>query len=381
MLETEQEYKDNLLPIYYNAWENDDNDDALIPLLAELKILLGEDYKDQWKSIGEAAFFLIKKSTYGLTRLITQGLIDPQNIEDDLNKAKDIIEKGVTENWINTEILAYEKTQEQKKKFISSLNQLLKETGKKAVFFVDELDRCRPTFAVETLERIKHLFSIERFYFIIGVDNAQLSHSVKAMYGQEMDAMGYLRRFIDIEANLPEPSIGKFYRQYTEDIDNYLTVSHSCILQNSPDKISLRDCKKLALWVKVLTAKPSHALTDTIIGIFLVIKLKRPRLCQILNYEQFNKEDYLNLKNECIDYISKIGKSTLMIDWLKEFKEYLDFLELCSEGNKEWDIILKDQSAPYNFNFNFLDRSSRDVIRDRLSMVDHIGLYQDSQVS
>ncbi|WP_419182173.1 P-loop NTPase fold protein [Pantoea ananatis] len=31
--------------------------------------------------------------------------------------------------------------------------------------FVDELDRCRPTYAIEMLETIKHLFSIENVVY------------------------------------------------------------------------------------------------------------------------------------------------------------------------------------------------------------------------
>ena len=36
--------------------------------------------------------------------------------------------------------------------------------------FIDELDRCRPTYAIELLERIKHLLDIDGLVFILAMD-------------------------------------------------------------------------------------------------------------------------------------------------------------------------------------------------------------------
>jgi predicted KAP-like P-loop ATPase len=62
---------------------------------------------------------------------------------------------------------------------------------------VDELDRCRPTYAIQTLELVKHLFNVPGLIFIFALDIEQLSHSVQTVYGQNMDAQGYLCRFFD----------------------------------------------------------------------------------------------------------------------------------------------------------------------------------------
>ena len=78
--------------------------------------------------------------------------------------------------------------------------------GKPLVVLVDELDRCRPTYAIELLEVAKHLFSVDRIVFVLCLDRAQLACSVKAIYGESFDADGYLRRFFDIDYRLPDPS-------------------------------------------------------------------------------------------------------------------------------------------------------------------------------
>jgi len=63
--------------------------------------------------------------------------------------------------------------------------------------FVDELDRCRPLYAIKLLEEMKHLFEIDGVVFIVSTDSDQLSHSIKAVYGNEFDARKYLRKFFD----------------------------------------------------------------------------------------------------------------------------------------------------------------------------------------
>lgn len=70
---------------------------------------------------------------------------------------------------------------------------------------VDELDRCRPDYAIELLEGIKHLFGVKGIYFVVATNIDQLSESVKAVYGTGFDGARYLKRFFDLEYTLPEP--------------------------------------------------------------------------------------------------------------------------------------------------------------------------------
>ena len=78
---------------------------------------------------------------------------------------------------------------------------------------IDELDRCRPSYAVELLEVAKHLFAVEHIVFVLAVNLDQLAHSVRALYGGDFDAKGYLRRFVDVDFYLPEPDRDAFIRE------------------------------------------------------------------------------------------------------------------------------------------------------------------------
>lgn len=75
---------------------------------------------------------------------------------------------------------------------------------KKFVFVVDELDRCRPDFALDTLEVIKHFFFVPGVHFVLGVNFSELLNTVKVRYGDKVDALTYLQKFVTISISLPE---------------------------------------------------------------------------------------------------------------------------------------------------------------------------------
>jgi hypothetical protein len=72
--------------------------------------------------------------------------------------------------------------------------------------FVDELDRCKPIFAVGLLEAVKHIFDVPGVCVVIATNMEQLAHTIKAVYGQGFDARTYLQRFFDATYALPVAS-------------------------------------------------------------------------------------------------------------------------------------------------------------------------------
>lgn len=79
------------------------------------------------------------------------------------------------------------------------------EQRKPLVVFIDELDRCCPTYAIELLELAKHLFAVDGVMFVLGVNRSELAESVKAVYGDSFNAEGYLHRFFDLDIRLQSP--------------------------------------------------------------------------------------------------------------------------------------------------------------------------------
>lgn len=74
------------------------------------------------------------------------------------------------------------------------------------VFLVDELDRCRPDFALGVLERIKHVFGVPGVCFVLVTNIADLQQSVRRAYG-EVRARTYLERFFDLRFRLPDRAL------------------------------------------------------------------------------------------------------------------------------------------------------------------------------
>jgi len=122
------------------------------------------------------------------------------------------------------------------------------------VIVIDELDRCRPDYALEMLEVIKHLFAVPRLHFVLGVNLTALEAMVRARYGTEIDARTYLGKFIQVTLTLPDevgdgdqsqkailPYLDHLVR--TKGIKDYIAVplrkQIKVVARNNP--VSLRD--------------------------------------------------------------------------------------------------------------------------------------------
>ena len=85
--------------------------------------------------------------------------------------------------------------------------------AKPLVFIIDELDRCRPSFSIEVLEKAKHFFNVENIIFVLGADKEQLgSFHKSSIWTIDLNVNGYLRRFIDLDYVLPPPNKGLFVK-------------------------------------------------------------------------------------------------------------------------------------------------------------------------
>ena len=115
----------------------------------------------------------------------------------------------------DNEVTGYQKAKDSVEKFRAALEDMAETLSKASdnrplIVMIDELDRCRPSYAVELLEVAKHLFAVDRIVFVLAVNRSQLAHSIKAVYGSSFDAVGYLRRFFDVDFRLPSPVRDQF---------------------------------------------------------------------------------------------------------------------------------------------------------------------------
>lgn len=174
--------------VYYNAWENDCDDDPLVSLIEAL----ASDDKTEW---GRRSKVVLNKVLDGILRKFTG--VDALSLRRALDdRAVDLLDAA-----------AVRRAGRQKLKEL--LAKLVEETREKEEFgvvvVIDELDRCKPTFAIELLERVKHVLNVPGLVFVFGVNMITLRETVKAVYG-DIDAHQYLLRMLNATLHMP-PSV------------------------------------------------------------------------------------------------------------------------------------------------------------------------------
>ncbi|TFF14269.1 NTPase [Pseudomonas sp. BCA14] len=217
--------------VYFSAWETDFAVDPLLAFLGEMNsglsgFLKGDSKKSKaWAKAKEAGAHILRRGIPVGVKIATAGLLDADKLlEDEAAKFTEALSKDV--------IGAYSNNKKAIAEFKKNVAEVLKGgdgEAEKLYVFVDELDRCRPTYAIELLERIKHLLDIEGLVFVLALDKVQLAHSVRAVYGAEFDALGYLKRFIDVEFTLPSVGVNFFIKHLFAhlELDNYFATRNT----------------------------------------------------------------------------------------------------------------------------------------------------------
>ncbi len=192
---------------YFNAWKVDYVTDPLVALVSSIdKIQLGVDeagvnFRKHLGSVKKVTSLVAKRGLMAAGKALTLGALDLEKeieaaaAEFSGNAIGDIVDA------FNRECEVLQRFREELKAAIDQLPLAGKETN--LILFIDELDRCRPSFAIELLERIKHLFDIPNVIFVLSIDKQQLEASTAAVYGSAINAPEYLRRFIDLEFGIP----------------------------------------------------------------------------------------------------------------------------------------------------------------------------------
>ena len=198
---TQELQNQNYPVVQFNAWENDFTGNAMVALSSELTDALRKydsnigKVEDLKAGLGK----IIENSAVTAVRLVTSGVVDLGSL----------VNKGdMLANYAESLALI--------KKFKTNLKDFANELKEKeqkncpVVVVIDELDRCRPLYAIELLEVAKHLFSVENIVFVLAINLRELGHSIKAVYGRDFDSHEYLERFIDITIPLPKAKREQF---------------------------------------------------------------------------------------------------------------------------------------------------------------------------
>lgn len=219
--------------VYYDAWENDNDDDPILSLVMNIAQQVNEDF-----SSNLSENFL----------KITASILSHFTKKDWSSIANNLIGSSPLD------ALKYQKGLEAEIK--EWLDNLLAERGERLIVFIDELDRCKPEYAVKLLERIKHYFTNERITFVFSVNCKELQHTIKKHYGNEFDACRYLDRFFNLRLELPAVDKKLFYKSIDFNT-NYIydTVCNAVIEKFN---FSMRETTRYLQMTKFAAYKPTH---------------------------------------------------------------------------------------------------------------------------
>lgn len=309
---------------YYNAWENDAINMPVQSLIFQLIKHFNMKYENELnlKEVGKSVLDVFIK-------IGSMGLIGMDNISNE--KFKQVDYEQLMSDISNIENL--------KKCLNNVIDQILRERKNRLTIIIDELDRCRPTYAIEMLECIKHFYNNDKVSFLVVTNNTQLAKTVKKVYGQEYNGDLYLNRFYDVVINLNYNTTAKidyasliFDRKLNEtDILNEIIMT--CI---SFFNMELRQINAFCVCVK--TAERSLSLDND----------------DILPYEECEK--YISFYFCCITYALNISKTD-------EIKSFTSGKWDCLDEFINYNIKLLKWFEGYEF---FKDKLSKDKTNSQL---------------
>ena len=362
---------ENFKAIYFNAWEDDFCNDPLLAILGQLSHYFKKSTLEAFAdNVIEIAIPLLQENLLGVLNKTT-------GLTLQLPDAK---EKTLVEEY-----LAQRATKDKLKQHLSDLsNAVIEETERPLVFIIDELDRCRPTFAIELLERVKHIFDIQNMVFIFGINRDQLCVSLDSEYGH-IDTDTYLRRFFDIELNLPEVDIevyckhvidkfglNEFFSSMSTEansrvhIDEFRFAYDSFPLIWARLGLSLRDIDYCVGTIAMLgkSLELRHFMYPLVFGMLIPLKIKNPEL-----YRRFIQKKCL--ASEVINYLDSDLSSQTFNDIENTRFDYMEgYLYLAENSNSFSNSAIPTATSQLELLANGADMTAPNYLSERLKKAD-----------
>lgn len=315
----------------------------------------------------------------------------------------EIIKVCEPNNAIDNGIAHLLKEQSKSEEYINKLKEILSNmaSGHKIIIFIDELDRCRPDYALDMLEVVKHIFDLQNVKIILVTNSEQLRAMINHRYGEKVDSHQYLDKFIKIKIILPKEIIEQRYgdkkiASYTyflnllrenslshplkineQESDRTVNLIHNLVRYNN---ITLRNIESIVRILKLCYIFSEREMDDSreIEGVFYIFI----SFLYIINLNLF-----LQIKNNIADAddiasFLLIEKNSLQIDEYVDYKNLL-FLICLSKCNKNKEKYILPNFSSYNwdryrhyfmgrfdYELNILEQRKRST--DKLKIFDEI---------
>lgn len=304
--------------VYFDAFKHDFLDDPLIALTGAIaeRFEEADDITAQkaWKQAKQVAPALGRALVRTGVSVATAGLVTKADelAEAAINTVSGELDGAVAEFW---------KRENGKRAAMNAFRRALIDLTepkssngaeavptKKLVIVVDELDRCRPDYALSLLETIKHFFDVAGVHFILGVNLTELQNCVRARYGEQTNSNGYLQKFFNLQFELPietrmssNSTLQKYLQNISDSIDCENTQGIELLnLYTKKERVvrslSFRDLERLSTLAIVtprLDTEWGGKYAKWLIPGLLILKVKNPKVYSELRVGKFSKDEVL----------------------------------------------------------------------------------------
>ncbi|MEX0277692.1 MAG: P-loop NTPase fold protein [Ruegeria sp.] len=365
--------------VYFDAFKHDFLDDPLVALTGAIAERFEEANdtaaQEAWKKAKQVAPALGRAIIRAGASVVTAGL---------LNKADELADAAIKSfsGELDGTVADFWKRESGKRAAMDRFRKALvdltepNEEGaptRKLVIVIDELDRCRPDFALNLLEVIKHFFSVDGVHFILGVNLTELGNCVSARYGQDIDAPLYLQKFVTISMRLRNQIINSnqrsTYLNFFEDLGRKMEIDNKPnfnigttylqYLANS-ENLSLRGIQQFARLIATTPAvsSKSHEIYSQFILVgLLYMKAFAPEMIDLVRKGEFSWREVERTIKPTHPHEAYDDFNVLSTAWYVCFPDQLSH-EFWSEylGSKLNPIFASyDKNTPYSLLRNYVD--------------------------
>ncbi len=197
---------------FIDAFEQDYTEDPFLPIAAELSNLLdpSDNERKLAKLAAKVATVYLPVAAKMAFKVAAHRVLGEFDLSKEMQNAAEEAVKNAEEKseefvkqWIERRLENYLEERESLKGFRNALTEMASKEEKPVIVFIDELDRCRPDFAVRLIERIKHFFETPNVVFVLLIHREQLNRAIAGVYGASTDGAAYLSKFIHFFFTLP----------------------------------------------------------------------------------------------------------------------------------------------------------------------------------
>ena len=288
---TEETFDNRYFVFHYNCWEYDYYEEPAIAIVSALKDKVDKETFLGLEGVVKDSWEIAKTFVGGMTKEFVKNKIgiDLVQVCEDIKKEG---ESRCKEEREFDSLFAFNKTMVSVRKQIKDMADY-----KTVVIVVDELDRCMPSYAIKTLERLHHMFEgIDNVMVVIAVDSNQLEQSVKEIYGENVDTERYLKKFISFKYKIgvgdTQKNIIEKFEDYFQNFSDYEDIDETLVEFLKYSKLDIRTIEKLVEKCKLVHGLVCNQTVSNSVLLYEII-------CTVLEYLVMNSKNSIS---DCSSY-------------------------------------------------------------------------------